>query len=257
MTTVLTEEQQELAAGYVLGDLGLEEMQRFEIQIQNNTALQTEVNALRVALALTSQALPIVTPPIRLREELLTTQSSLGQAIEPGTKISSKSSLRQRAGITWSKIIAGLAIFTTLLLGAYSFQLRQALSVALQKGNTDSTVAILQRPNSRLVSLKGAGNTAAGTLLFTPGQWKEVVVSLGNLPPLPPDQVYRMWLTLSNGSVLPCGSFNTDIKGTVFIKLSPPQSPPKGNKAVGIFVTTAPVSAPLVPEGVRVMTGDI
>jgi anti-sigma-K factor RskA len=250
MTTILlTEEQQELAADYVLGDLSIEETRLFELEIQENVALQTEVKALQVTLALTPQALTIVTPPIRLREKLLTTELS--------PSVSPKSSLLQHAGITWSKIIAGLGIVTTLLLGAYSFQLRQTLSMALKKDDTGSTAAILQHPNSRLVALKGAGNAAAGTLLFTPGKWKEVVVSLGNLPPLPPDQVYRMWLTLNNGTVLPCGSFNTDARGTVFIKLSPPQSPSKENKAVGIFVTTAPLSAPLAPQGVRVMTGKI
>lgn len=253
MTTLLTEQQQDLAAGYVLGDLGLEEALQFELQMQKNVVLKTEVNALQTAMALTSQALPMVEPPARLRAQILATESNLGLSPER----SSKSSLWQRAGVTWSKIIAGLGIFTALLLGAYSIQLRQSLSVALQKDKTDSTAAILQRPNSRLVALKGEGNTAAGTLLFTPGKWKEVVVSLGNLPPLPPDQVYRMWLTLRDGTVLPCGSFNTDVQGSVFIKLNPPQSPSKANKAVGIFVTTAPVSAFLAPEGVRIMTGKI
>jgi predicted DNA-binding protein YlxM (UPF0122 family) len=253
MTTLLTEQQQDLAAGYVLGDLSLEEVLQFELQMQKNAALRTEVNALQTALALSSQALPMVQPPARLRAQILATESSLGLSPESN----SKSSLWQRADVTWSQLIAGLGIFTTIILGAYSIQLRQSLSVALQKDKTDSTASILQRPNSRLVALKGERNNAAGTLLFTPGKWKEVVVSLGNLPPLPPDQVYRMWLTLSDGNVLPCGSFNTDVQGSVFIKLNPPQSPSKANKAVGIFVTTAPVSAPLAPEGIRIMTGKI
>ena len=254
MNILLTEEQQDLAAGYVLGDLSVEESLQFELQMQQSAALQTEVNALQASLVLTSQALPMVKPPARLREQILT--KPLNPALNPESNV--KSSLPQRVRITWSKMIAGLGIFTTLLLGVYSIQLRQSLSVALQKDKTGSTAAILQRPNSRLVALKGEGTTAAaGTLLFTPGKWQEVVVSLGNLPPLPPDQVYRMWLTLSDGNVLPCGSFNTDVQGSVFIKLNPPQSPSKANKAVGIFVTTAPVSAPLAPEGVRIMTGKI
>ena len=253
MTTLLTEQQQDLAVGYVLGDLGVEETLQFELQMQKNAALQTEVNALQASLVLTSQALSTVKPPARLREQILA--KPLNPELNPESN--AKSSLPQRVRITWSKMIAGLGIFTTLLLGVYSIQLRQSLSVALQKNETGSTAAILQRPNSRLVALKGEGNTAAGTLLFTPGKWKEVVVSLGNLPPLPPDQVYRMWLTLSDGNVLPCGSFKTDVQGSVFIKLNPPQSPSKANKAVGIFVTTAPVSAPLAPQGVRIMTGKI
>jgi anti-sigma-K factor RskA len=253
MNTLLTEQQQDLAAGYVLGDLSVEEALQLELQMQKNAVLRTEVNALQTSLALTSQALPTVKPPARLRDRILATE--LTSELSP--QQTATASLLQQVGMTWSKMIAGLGIFTTLLLGAYSFQLRQSLSVALQRNDTSTTAEILQRPNSRLVALKGEGNTAAGTLLFTPGEWKEVVVSLGNLPPLPPDQVYRMWLTLSDGNVLPCGSFNTDVRGSVFIKLNPPQSPSKGNKAVGIFVTTAPVSAPLAPEGTRIMTGNI
>jgi hypothetical protein len=253
MSTLLTEQRQDLASGYVLGDLSVEETLQFELLMQKNTVLQQEVNALQATLALTSQALPMVKPPTRLREQILAT--ALNPELSPQQTV--KSSLPQRVGITWSKMLAGLGIFTTLLLGAYNIQLRQSLSVALQKGDTNTTAEILQRPNSRLVALKGQGNTAAGTLLFTPGKWQEVVVSLRNLPPLPPDQVYRMWLTLSDGNILPCGSFNTNVRGSVFIKLNPPQSPSKGNKAVGIFVTTAPVSAPLAPEGTRIMTGNI
>ncbi len=123
--------------------------------------------------------------------------------------------------IGWGKILAGLAILLALLLGADNFRLRQALSFA-QQTEGDRVAAILQRPNSRLVALKG--KKAAGTLLFTPGKWQEVVVSLGNLPPLPPDQVYRMWLTLANGQTLPCGDFKTDAKGSVFVKLTPPKT---------------------------------
>jgi hypothetical protein len=253
MNTSLTEIQQDLAAGYVLGDLSVEEALQFELQMQKNAVMQTEVNALQAALALSSQALPTVKPPARLREQILATELNLG--LSPQRTV--KSSPPQWVGIAWSKIIAGLGIFTTLILGAYSIQLRQSLSVALQKDNTNSTAAILQRSNSRLVALKGEGSPASGTLLFTPGQWKEVVVSLGNLPPLPPNEVYRMWLTLSDGSVLLCGSFNTNVQRRVFIKLNPPQLPSKENKAVGIFVTTAPVSAPLAPEGVRIITGKI
>ncbi|MCU0565597.1 MAG: anti-sigma factor, partial [Oculatellaceae cyanobacterium Prado106] len=158
-----------------------------------------------------------------------------------------------------AKIIAGIAALGAILLGADNFRLRQALSVAQnppdQQG--DRVAAILQRPNSRLVALKGEANQAAGTLLFTPGQWQEVVVSLGNLPPLPPEQIYRMWLTLANGQTIACGEFNTNAAGSVFVKLNPPETPPKGVKATGIYVTIDGANSPLNPEGDRVMSGSI
>jgi Anti-sigma-K factor rskA len=125
-----------------------------------------------------------------------------------------------------------------------------------QRTESDRVAAILQRPTSRLVALKGEKD-AAGTLLFTPGKWQEVVVSLGNLPPLPPDQIYRMWLTLANGNTIACGEFNTNAEGSVFVKLTPPELPPKGVKATGIYVTVDGVNAPLNPGGDRVMSGAI
>jgi anti-sigma-K factor RskA len=244
MTQLLTEKEQDLAAGYVLGDLSADEAECFESQLQENAVLQKEVNALKVALTLTPQAIPLVQPPNRLREKIL------------AEHVSQKSSFLKTWTMHWSKVIAGLSVLMTLILGASNFRLRQDLSLA-QKQNTNSVATILQSPNSRLVALKGTANNAAGTLLFTPGKWKEVVVSLGNLPPLPPDQIYRMWLTLSNGTILPCGEFNATTTGSVFVKLNPPQSPSKGVKASGIFVTTASPSAPLLPDGTRIMTGEI
>jgi anti-sigma-K factor RskA len=250
MVYSLTEEEQELAAGYVLCDLSADEMQSFEGQLSENTGLQKEVNALKVALALTPQALPVIQPPNRLGEKIFLENKD------------QNSSPLKSVSISWSKVIAGLSVLIALILGISNFRLRQDLSLAqnqnTESANTKSVASLLQRPNSRLIALKGTANSsAAGTLLFTPGKWKEVVVSLGNLPPLPPDQVYRMWLTLSDGTTLPCGEFNTDTKGSIFIKLNPTKSPPKGNKATGIFVTTASPSAPMKPKGTPIMTGQI
>jgi anti-sigma-K factor RskA len=249
MVYLLTEEEQNLAAGYVLGDLSADEMDSFESQLLENAVLQKEVNALKVALALTAQALPIIEPPNRLREQILA--ESANQNSSPLKTVTA----------SWSKIIVGLSILTALTLGISNFRLRQDLSLAQNQNteslNTKSVANLLRLSNSRLVALKGTANNAAGTLLFTPGKWKEVVVSLGNLPPLPPDRVYRMWLTLSDGTTLPCGEFNTDTKGSIFIKLNPPESPPKGNKATGIFVTTASPFAPMIPNGTPILTGQI
>lgn len=250
MSTILTEDQKDLAAGYVLNDLAPDELRCFEAQLHTNKALQAEVKALSTALAFTPQALPIMTPPNALRERILKVSST------PST------ALLKHYRVAWSKIVAGLMMLVALASGAYSFRLKHALYVS-QHNNLESaevmkvSATLLQRPSTRLISLQGQGVAAAGTVLFTPGKWQTVVVSLSNLPPLPPERVYRMWLTLKDGTTLHCGSFNPDVKGSVFMKLSPPQAPPKDNKAVGIFVTTAAASEPLTPDGIRVMSGSI
>ena len=148
----------------------------------------------------------------------------------------------------------GIATLASLLLATDNFRLRNQLA---QDVESDRVASILQQPNSRLISLAGNDSAAAGTLLFTPGNWNEVIVSLGDLPPLPPAQIYRMWLELENGEVIYCGAFNTDADGSVFVRFTPPESPPAGVKATELFVTVDAAEATPSSAGERIMQGVI
>ncbi|MGB3491713.1 MAG: anti-sigma factor [Elainellaceae cyanobacterium] len=268
-STPLSDEEQALAAGYVLGDLSDDEQHQLEALLQERPELQREVNALSVSLRSLPHGLPTIAPPPDLEAKILaaydaTLESTAAtETLTSSTDLPSPSpSLNPRRSIPWSKIIAAITTLIALLLGANNAQLRFQLASTLdQEGESQRVAEILQRPNSRLVALEGLDETntatAGGTLLFTAGQWQEVVVSLSNLPPLPVDQVYRMWLTLENGDVLFCGEFNTNSAGQVSVRLTPPETPPEGVKTTGLFVTQDASSAPLEPGGLPVMIGEI
>jgi hypothetical protein len=289
MTQPITDQDRALAAGYVLGDLTADELTLFEQQLQQNSDLQAEVDALEASLRLLPQALPVIQPPPLLQAKIMAaiaqaspevqvvatpqalpiTESALQNSAPTGFA-QTEPQFSTRSRIPWGKILAAVSTLIALILGVSNLRLRQDLSIAqadsarlqqelgiAQKASPERIAAILQRPKSRLIALRGKGNTAAGTLLFTPGRWQEVIISLGNLPPLPPEQVYRMWLTLNNGDTLPCGEFKTDEQGAVFVKINPPKTPPKGTKATGVFVTVDAESAPLEPRGQRVLSGTI
>ncbi|NJM57505.1 MAG: hypothetical protein HC857_08790 [Synechococcales cyanobacterium RU_4_20] len=92
------------------------------------------------------------------------------------------------------KLIAAIAALAAIALGLDNLRLRNQLTVATQASEAiarnstpnpliPSLASILQRPKSRLVALQNADASLSGTLLFTPGQWQEVVVAFGNLPP--------------------------------------------------------------------------
>ena len=148
-------------------------------------------------------------------------------------------------------------MLAALALGADNWRLRSQLQLA-QNEEAQRVASIMQNPGSRLVALQGEGDApAAGTLLFTAGNWQEVIVSLGNLPPLPPDQVYRMWLTLENGEFIFCGEFRPGDEGSTFIRLLPPEQPPEGVKTTGIIVTADSVDSPLSPDGPQIVQGTI
>lgn len=254
MSKPLSEDEKILAAGYVLGDLTAEETEQLEQLVAENPELLKEIRALQASFELLPQALPQVTPPPHLRATIVAPQS-LPTIATP-----------VRSTGTILKVLAGLLTLATLALAFDNLRLRQQLQIAqtqldqiqlAQDAQLDRVASILQKPNSRLISLKSKDSKASGTLLFTPGRWQEVIISLGNLPPLPPEQVYRMWLSLANGDILYCGEFNTNPEGSVFVRFTPPKTPPKGVKAMGLFVTIDNREATPTPAGDRIMEGTI
>ena len=272
--STLSEDDLILVEDYVLGELSPEAAAAVERRVRSDQALRQELCALQATLRVLPQAMPVLEAPPELRDRILTANMLRSNILTADTPLPGTAARRSSpdlgAAIPWGKIAVGLAAVLALLLGADNLRLRQALGDAdqtnrellaqLDHGDGEVVANLLQRPTSRLVALAGESNeaaNAAGTLLFTPGQWQQVVVSLGNLDPLPPDEIYRMWLTLENGQVIFCGEFNTDELGNVFVELRPDEDVPQGVKATGIFVTVESATAPLEPTGERVMAGSI
>jgi hypothetical protein len=190
-----------------------------------------------------------VTPPAHLEDQIMA-----AYAVNEAREAQLSQITRTPRTRSWAKILAALSIPALLLLAFDNMRLRRQFSLA--QGDRNSEVAsILQQPQSRLVALQG--NDSAGTLLFTPGRWEQVVVSVTDLPPLPPDQIYRMWLTLDNGQLFFCGEFTTDDNGSVFITLNPTDRIPEGVKAQEVFVTQAATADPLEAIGEPIIVGEI
>lgn len=260
MLNVLSDDEKMLAAGYVLGDLTPEEVASLERLLTEKSSVVKEIHALQASYELIPQSLSIISPPAHVRAK-----------IAAASKSGVDTPQLKPARFVW-KILFGLATLGALLLAADNFRLRYRLAQeaptdqiaeeastdqVAEEVPTDRVASILQQPNSRLISLTSSESEAAGTLLFTPGNWKEVIVSLGDLPPLPPEQVYRMWLELENGEVIYCGEFNTDADGSVYVRFTPSETPPKGVKTTQLFVTVDASETSPSSEGERVMQGII
>lgn len=265
--STLSEDDLILVEDYVLGELSPEAAAAVERRVRSDQALRQELCALQATLRVLPQAMPVLEAPPELRDRILTANTLRSNIL---TAAPAPRRTAPAFSIPWGKIALGIAAALALVLGTDNLRLRQALNDAeqtnqdllaqLDQEDGEVVANLLQRPTSRLVALAGESNeaaNAAGTLLFTPGQWQQVVVSLGNLDPLPPDEIYRMWLTLENGQIIFCGEFNTDELGNVFVELRPDEDVPQGVKATGIFVTVESASAPLEPTGERVMAGSI
>ncbi|MEM8716292.1 MAG: anti-sigma factor [Cyanobacteria bacterium P01_G01_bin.4] len=295
----LSEQDQLLVAGFVLGDLTAEEAAQLKQLAATNPDIRREIRAMQTSLELMPQALPLATPPAHLRQRIVSTDPAAEESVPPSAEIAatvepvaplanpvttpesvpatniqpetnvqpatlsrdasssqpvSRSSILTRRSRSILKWLAALVALFALLLAVDNFRLRNQLQLA-QEQNLNRVAEILQQPTSRLIALEGGQNEAIGTLLFTPGNWSEVIVSLGNLPPLPPDRIYRMWLSLDNGDVILCGEFNTESDGSVFVRFTPPESPPEGVKATELYVTHEELNSIPMPQAERVMEG--
>ncbi|GAB4472010.1 MAG: anti-sigma factor [Elainellaceae cyanobacterium] len=270
MTQPISDEAKELVAGYVLGELDAEEEIRLQHLLRENPALTEEVQALSAVYRLLPQALPKVEPPAELRSRILSAQAKLdSERPAPADVGDEPDMLRERRnlhwaavgrfrnsserfGLPWRAIATAAAGFAVLALGLDNLRLRQQIAEdGTNRGGVDAgaIATILQQPNSRLISLQDPSAPAAGTVLFTPGRWDEVVVAMENLPALSPDQTYRMWLRLQDGTMILCGEFVPDSQGTVFAKLTPPQQPTPDNKAASVFITVEFQGSPAEPQG--------
>jgi hypothetical protein len=273
-------ELKELAAGYVLDELDPQETQRLEVLLQENPLLRQEVRLLQATLGLMAADVPAMMPPPGLRDRTLqafsaasssAVSSSSGTATVVSPAIAAGDqrgqSFAPKRAFSVSKWLGLLGLLALAALAFDNFQLRRQLSLA-QQATPDALAQMLQRPKSRLVTLTAnpgtpsagtppAGTAAGGTLLFTPGQWQQVVLSIQDLPPLEGDQVYRLWLTLANDQTLFCGEFKTNAQGRVSVQMQPTQQPPQGVKATGLVVTRDRTGAPIELKGDRLLTGTI
>ena len=240
---LLPERLEELIAGYVLGNLSPEEAEELKQLLTEHPELSTEVHRLQEVLELMPYALPEVAPPHHLRSAILEATDSIKGV---------STSVRSR--LPWSKIAGSIAALLVLALGLDNYRIRQHLStMQAQVARQKDVIAMLQNPNTHLVSLKGMdmASAASGSIVMTPGEPK-VVVILQKLPVLPKGQFYQLW-SVVNGEKIPSGQFNAGSQGTVFVKLATPPS----SEVTALVVTVEVSPAPKSPSGPMVMTSTL
>lgn len=201
-----SEHLQLLIAGYVLGDLDPDEAAQFEQLLLDHPAIADEVSQMQAALEL-SYNLPEAEPPTHLRATILNAHAqSVQQASQEPTTlaavpypVSRKSS---RNPFPWSRALNIAAAALIVVLGVNNYRLRQTL----QASQTET-----QRLAALNYSLKSteASNPAFATVAVNPNSL-EAVLTVKNLPPLPPGKVYVLWTLLKKDA-----PYTTDAKGAI------------------------------------------
>lgn len=247
--TNIPQEWEELLAGYVLGDLSSEEARTIQELLTEHPELLAEIEHFQDILALLPLALPAVPVPQTLRSQILASDMGTSEIpVKPERRSSAPSSLRW-----WS--LGGIALVIGLGWLWDSYSLRQ--QIASLEQNLDQLQNIAQEPSprgDRTLMLEGMGPTsnATGMVAFAP-QYRMAVVSIDNLPPLPPGQVYRLWAAIDDEKV-ECAEIFPDASGRVYVKL------PLDNNlmnSTALVITIEPEARFPEPQGEMVMQGFI
>lgn len=243
---LLPERLEELIAGYVLGNLSPEEAEEFTRLLAENPELNIEVNRLQEVLELMPYALPQAAPPPSLRSSIL-------EAAETSSLPDLTPKRLKRRSLPWRKIAGSMAALLAIALSVDNYFLRQQLSVTqAQSFRQKEVIAMLQNPNTHLISLKGRdmASSASGSIVMTSGKQK-AVLALRNLPVLPKGQSYHLW-SVVNDEMTSWGQFNANKKGTVLVDL-----PVRSSSEIASLVVTVEMSpAPVRPAGRMVMASN-
>lgn len=255
---LLPEHLEELLAGYVLGNLSPEEAEELRQLLTEHPELVQEVARLQEVLEAIPYALPDVAPPEHIRSAILTAASANSVAASnPGASQHPSSSARKglkRSLSRWSWVLGSAAALLALTVSLDNYRIRQQMTtLEAQVAKQKDVIAMLQQPDTQLVSLKGMAqaSAASGSIVVTPGEPKAVLI-LQNLPVLPKGQFYQLW-TVVDDEKIPWEQFSTNQKGTVFIKLSLPAN----SQVTRLVVTVEASPTQENPVGPMVMTGTL
>lgn len=268
----LDEQQRELLAGYVLADLTPTETALVEQQLAQDPTLATELQQVNAAFSWLAFATPALEPPAELRDRLLAQVNAL-QSLPttdapesaprsapspvpfPQPKTHQGDRFRKRLvppTIAWG-FVGSMAAVLIAGLGFSNYRLQQDLVTAQAEAQRyRETVAMLQQPNNRMLSLQPVSDThtSSGSLVIVPHS-DMAMLTLQNLDNPPDGMVYRMWAFV-DGQKVDCASFMPDASGQVVLQV--PLSNWESTSSVVINIEPAQLD---ISEGVeKILVGE-
>jgi len=220
---------------YALGSLDLPEKMVLEEHLRECSACRLELEELRGDMSLMSLSATGPKPPGRSRQRLLTAMRK-----EPRRRVV----IQEKRGFSWiaGAIGAALVVLSFALAvqnGALHRDLdnlkardaRQAADIQQAK----EILATLLDPEAQRITLVAAKNAPQpqGKAIYR-RRTRSLIFLASNLPPLPPEKIYELWLIPATGAPIPAGLFKPDARGSATV-VNPPL--PEGVEAKNFAVT--------------------
>jgi anti-sigma-K factor RskA len=240
---------------HALGALQGEERQIVEKHLEECSACRQELEKLQGDLALLAFSASGPKPPARSRDRLMA-----AIAKEPR-----RAKLRQRARATWWNALGWAAALAAIVIGVLLRQQNSDLRGRVAELETSSSkqnqqlleakqlLATLASPDAAHFTLV-AGKTPPqpqGKAIYVRSSGMLVFLA-SNLPAIPPQKTYELWLIPTSGAPIPAGLFKPDARGAAAV-IHPPL--PTGVEAKAFAITVEPEAGSSAPTSQPVMVG--
>jgi len=247
---------------YALGSLDGAERQALEKHLEGCASCRRELELLRGDLSLLALTTAGPKPPARARQRLLSAIAKEPRA--PHASEGQQHSWWIAFGwpaLRWTAAVALVIVGIGLLRQNSTLQqdltsLRAQFSDQRSKlEQANEIVTTLLDPDALRIELVAAGNKPQprGKAIYQRRN-RNLIFFASNLPPLPADKIYELWLFPANGGApIAAGLFKPDAHGSATV-VNPPL--PQGVEAKNFAVTLEPEGGPHeAPQGTLVIVG--
>lgn len=239
---------------YALGALQGDERVALEKHLQDCSACREELRHLQGDMALLALSTSGPKPPQRSRERLMS-----AIAKEPRRSPAPASS-----GKVWWRVLewaaAAASIVVVFMLLRQNSDLQQRLAVLAndsaqqqaQLQRAKEVVATLTAPDAaRFTLVTGKTPQPQGKAIYV-RERSSLIFLANNLPALPPQKAYELWLIPTSGAPIAAGVFKPDAHGSATV-VNPPL--PTGVEAKTFAITVEPESGSAAPTSTPIMVG--
>ncbi len=252
---------------YALGSLSEDERFALEKHLEMCPACRRELEAMRGDLALVALTTTGPKPPGRSRERLIAAMAKEPRLPAKAVLRGGRPSAGARRAFSWWGALgwaaaAALVLVAIALVRQNSSLERDLASVKARVGDQESKLlqaneilTTLIDPEAKKFELVSAGSKPLprGKAIYR-SRDRGLIFLASNLPPLPRERIYELWLFPANGGApIAAGLFKPDAHGSATV-VNPPL--PEGVEAKNFAVTLEPESGSHeAPRGTPVIMG--
>jgi anti-sigma-K factor RskA len=238
---------------YALGTLQGDELASLDKHLEECASCRRELEQLRGDLGLLALASTASAPPQRARQRLLD-----AVAREP-RRVPAQEKRPWWLPVPW--VIAGAMALLAVVFNYDRAELRRQLALLhdqtaqqeIELTRARDVVATLTANDAMRVTLVAAKTPPQpqGKAIYVRNR-SSLIFLASNMPKLPPQKVYELWLLPAQGNPIPAGVFTPDARGSATV-VNPPL--PAGTEAKAFAITVEPEAGSATPTMPIVMMG--